>query len=204
MPKTTADAVRGLVSKLEPGTVFTPADILRERLGPERAVRESLRRLALDGTVRRIAKGYYDVPRSNRLIGMLRPTPEAIVAAHSRKTGSIIERPKVDAANKLGLTTQVTAQPVYRTNLSTRTLNIDGQSIRLRSAGPRSLAPDADPAELVIDALHAVGKKRITSAEIAKLRNFVRQEGLSRKLKRRAKRAPTWMLPFIAEIIEDT
>lgn len=201
MPKSTAEAVRRYVRRLEPGTVFTPAELVHERLGSERAVRETLRRLASDGTIRRIAKGYYDVPRTNPRIGLLSPTPEAIVAAHARKTGGIIERPEVDAANKLGLTTQVVATPIYRTNLFPRELRIAGQRIRLRTAGPRSLARDADPAELVIDALQALGKQRITVKEITKLRAFVQEHGLARKLKRRAQRVPAWMVPLIDDIL---
>jgi hypothetical protein len=199
--KSAAEAVRRYVRRLQPGTVFTPSELIQARLGPEKAVREALRRLAIDGTIRRIAKGYYDVPRTSPRIGPLSPTQEAIVAAHARKTGGIIERPEIDAANKLGLTTQVTAQPVYRTNLFPRKLNIAGQRIRLRTAGPRSLARDADPAELVIDALQAIGKRRITPKEIATLRDFVRQHDLAKKLKRRAQRAPAWMVPYIDNVL---
>ncbi|MHB8139962.1 MAG: DUF6088 family protein [Vulcanimicrobiaceae bacterium] len=141
--KTAADAVRRYLKRLEPGTVFTPAELVHARLGSEDAVRQALRRLASAGDVRRLSKGYYDVPRVNPRIGVLSPTPEAIIAAHERKTGATIERPEVDAANKLGLTTQVVARPVYRTNLFPRDLNIGGQCIRLRTAGPRSLAGKA-------------------------------------------------------------
>ncbi|MHB8145142.1 MAG: DUF6088 family protein, partial [Vulcanimicrobiaceae bacterium] len=122
--------------------------------------------------------------------------------AHERKTGATIERPEVYAANKLGLTTQVVARPVYRTNLFPRDLNIGGQRIRLRTAGPRSLAGKADdPAELVIDALHAVGRAHITDVEIVKLREFVQEHNLARKLRQRARRAPSWMLPVIDKIL---
>jgi hypothetical protein len=107
----------------------------------------------------------------------------------------------MDAANKLGLTTQVTAQPVYRTNLFPRELKIAGQRIQLRPTGPRSLARDADPAELVIDALKAIGKQHVTAKEITKLRDFVHQHDLVAKLKRRAHRAPAWMVPLIDEIL---
>ena len=160
--------------------------------------------LPLRASIRRIAKGYYDIPRTNPRIGPLSPTPEAIIAAHARKTGAIIERPEVDAANKLGLTTQVPAQPVYRTNLFPRELNIGGQRIRLRTAGPRSLARDADPAELVIDALQTMGRRHITPKEITVLRKFVREHDLARKLKRRGSRVPTWMVPYIDEILTDS
>lgn len=202
--KTAAESVRRYVRRLQPGTVFTPAELVRERLGTDRAVRETLRRMAADGTVRRLSKGYYDVPRVNPRIGVLSPTPEAIIAAHARKTGGAIERPEVDAANKLGLTTQVVARPVYRTNLFPRDLNIGGQRIKLRTTGPRSLAGKADdPGELVIDALQALGKAHVTYVEIAKLREFVREHGLRKKLQQRARRAPSWMLPIIDAILSE-
>ena len=200
--KTAAEAVRQYVRRLQPGTVFTPAELVHERLGSDRAVRETLRRMAADGAVRRLSKGYYDVPKTNPRIGILSPTPEAIIAAHERKTGATIERPEADAANRLGLTTQVVARPVYRTNLFPRELNIGGQRIRLRTAGPRSLAGKADdPAELVIDALQAIGRAHITDVEIVKLREFVQEHNLGKNLRKRARRAPSWMLPVIDKIL---
>lgn len=202
-PKSAAEAVRRYVRRLQPGTVFTPAELVQNRVGSEQAVRQALHRLAASGMIRRVAKGYYDVPRSNPRIGTLSPTPEAIVAAHARKTGGVIGRPDADAANKLGLTTQVVATPVYRTNLFPRELEIAGQRIRLRTAGPRSLARDADPAELVIDALQALGKRRITSKEISTLKTFVRQHDLAKKLKVRAHRVPAWMVSHIDAILAE-
>jgi hypothetical protein len=199
--KTAADAVRQHLDALEPGTVFTPAELVHARLGSEDAVRQALRRMAATGAIRRLSKGYYDLPRTSSRIGVLSPTPEAIISAHERKTGATIERPNVDAANKLGLTTQVVARPVYRTNLFPRDLNIGGQRIQLRTAGPRSLGDADDPAELVIDALHAIGKAHITEVEIAKLREFVREHKLAERLRQRARRAPSWMLPLLDEIL---
>jgi hypothetical protein len=200
---TTAEAVRRYVRRLEPGTVFTPAELVRDRIGSDRAIRETLRRLAADGRIRRLSKGYYDVPRVNARIGILRPTPEAIIAAHARKTGATIERPELDAANRLGLTTQVVARPIYRTNLFPRELKIGGQTIRLQTAGPRSLARDRNPAELVIDALQAIGKAHITEREVAKVREFVHEHGLEKKLRQRARRAPSWMLPIIDDVLSE-
>jgi hypothetical protein len=159
--------------------------------------------MAADGSIRRLSKGYYDVPRTSSRIGVLSPTPDAIIAAHARKTGATIERPELDAANRLGLTTQVVARPVYRTDLFPRELNIGGQRIRLRTAGPRSLAPDADPAELIIDALQAIGKAHLTEREVAKAREFVHEHGLEKKLRQRSRRAPSWMLPIIDRILAE-
>lgn len=200
---TTAEVVRRYVRRLEPGTVFTPAELVRDRIGSDRAIRETLRRLAADSTIRRLSKGYYDVPRVNARIGILSPTPDAIIAAHARKTGGTIERPELDAANRLGLTTQVVARPIYRTNLFPRELKIGGHTIRLQTAGPRSLARDTNPAELVIDALQAIGKAHITEREVAKVREFVHEHGLEKTLRQRSRRAPSWMLPIIDDILSE-
>lgn len=199
--KTAAEAIRRYLRGLEPGAVFTPAELVRARFGSEEAIRQALRRLAVSGDIRRLSKGYYDIPKVSPRIGVLSPTPEAIIAAHARKTGAKIERPELDAANRLGLTTQVVARPVYRTNLFPRELRIGGQTIRLQTAGPRSLARDTNPAELVIDALQAIGKANITEREIAKVRDFVRKHSIEKKLRQRASRAPSWMLPIIDEIL---
>ncbi len=198
-----AAAIRQYLKRLEAGTVVTPAELVHARLGSEEAVRQALRRLTSAGEVRRLSKGYYDIPRVNPRIGVLSPTPEAIIAAHARKTGATIERPELDAANRLGLTTQVVARPIYRTNLFPRELKIGGQTIRLKTAGPRSLARDTNPSELVIDALQAMGKANITEREVAKVREFVREHGLEKKLRQRARRAPSWMLPIIDDILSE-
>ena len=95
------------------------------------------------------------------------------------------------------------ARPIYRTNLFPRKLKIGGQTIRLQTASPRSLAGDASPAELVIDALQAIGKAHITEREIAKVREFVCEHGIEKKLRQRARRAPLWMLPIIDEILSE-
>ena len=201
--KTAAWQVRRYVGRLQPGTVFTPAELVRQRLGSDRAVRETLRRMAADGSIRRLSKGYYNVPMTNPQIGVLSPPPEAIIAAHIKKTGATIERPELDAANRLGLTTQVVARAIYRTNLFPRELHIGGQRIKLQTAGPRSLARDADPAELVIDALQALGKAHITDAAVSKLREFVKDNGLTKTLRKRARRGPSWMLPIIDRIVSE-
>jgi Family of unknown function (DUF6088) len=196
-----SEGIRRYVQGIEPGTVFTPAELVRERLGSSQAIRQALRRLAADGVIRHLAKGYYDVPRINAQIGALSPSVEAIVAAHARKTGGIIERPALDAVNKLGLTTEVVAKPVYRTNLFSRDLRIAGQCIRLRTVGPHALAGTDEPAELVIDALQSLGKRRISQADIQTLRDFVREHRLGPTLRESAKRAPIWMLPYIDALL---
>ena len=53
----------------------------------------------------------------------------------------------------------------------------------------------------MLDALQAIGKQHVTETVIKKLRDFVRTHRLAQKLKRRAKRAPHWMLPYIDALL---
>ena len=189
-----ASRISSHIETLRPGTVFTPAELIAADYGSPATVRKTLARLAQAGTIRRLSKGYYDVPKVSLRIGRLSPTREAIVTAIERKTGAKIERPVLDAANVLGLSDQIVAQPAYRTNLSNRRrIKIGGQTIDLMPTSPRSLRRDSHVTEQIIDALKALGPNDITEHHIETLRRVVSTPELRDALKQRAKRAPQWI-----------
>jgi len=196
MAWTTSAATRiaAHIETLRPGTVFTPSELVNADLGSPDAVRKTLARLAQAGTIRRLSKGYYDVPKVSLRIGRLSPTREAIVTAIERKTGAKIERPALDAANVLGLSDQIVAHPAYRTNLSNRRrIKIGGQTIDLMPTSPRSLRRDSHITEQIIDALKALGPHDVTERHIEMLQRVVNTQELRDALQRRAKRAPQWI-----------
>jgi uncharacterized protein DUF6088 len=196
-----ARRVASRIETLRPGTVFTPAELVNADLGSPAAVRKALARLVQVGTIRRLSKGYYDVPKVSARIGRLSPTREAIVTAIERKTGAKIERPTLDAANVLGLSDQVVAQPAYRTNLSNRRrIKIGGQTIDLMPTSPRSLRRDSHITEQVIDALKALGPHDVTERHIETLRRVVNTTELRDALQQRAKRAPQWIASLARRI----
>jgi hypothetical protein len=198
----TAEKIRRYVQKLQPGSVFTPAELTKHHLGTPMAIRHALARLTSDGTIHRLRKGYYYLPRVSPLIGELSPSREAVLTAVSRKTGATISRPSLDAANRLGLIDQVVARPEYRGNVPRRRdLEIGGHHITIRPAGVRSVSHDADPTDLIINALKGIGPEHITDTHVQKLRRFVQEHDLVSKLQRRAsQRAPQWMILIIDRI----
>jgi Family of unknown function (DUF6088) len=197
----TASRIGAYLARLAPGTVFTPAELVNKNLGSAAAVRQTLRRLAESGTIRRLSTGYYDLPKTSAKIGVLSPTREAIVDAISRKTGARIEKPPLDAANALGLTDQVVARPAYRTNLTNRRhITIGGQTIDLMPTGPRSLRRDDDITEQIIDALKALGPRHVEERHLQKLRKLVNTPKLREALRSRVKRAPQWIASIVARI----
>lgn len=202
MPRdSTSQRIRDHVGKMPPGTVFTPAELVHDDLGTPTAVRQTLGRLARTGTIRRLSKGYYDVPKINPRIGPLSPTRDAIVHAIERKTGAHIEKPLADAANALGLSDQVVARPAYRTNLTNRRrIKIGGQTIDLMPTGPRSLRRDSHITEQIIDALRALGPHDVQDRHIETLRKIVNTPQLRTALLERAKRAPNWIASLARRI----
>ena len=196
-----ASRVASHIGKLRPGTVFTPAELVNSDLGSPTAIRKTLARLVQAGTIRRLSKGYYDIPKVNLRMGRLSPTREAIVAAIELKTGAKIERPTLDAANVLGLSDQVVAHPAYRTNLSNRRrIKIGGQTIDLMPTSPRSLRRDSHITEQIIDALKALGPHDVTERHIETLRRVVNTTELRDALQQRAKRAPQWIASLARRI----
>jgi hypothetical protein len=199
--KSVAGRVESYIGALRSGTVFTPAELVNEDLGSPSAVRQTLHRLAAGGAIRRLSKGYYDIPKTNPRIGRLSPTRDAIVAAIARKTGARIEKPELDAANALGLSDQVVARPAYRTDMTNRRhVTIGGQTIDLMPTGPRSLRRSDHVAEQVIDALKAIGRRYVDDAHIEALRKAIATPEIRQELRQRAKRAPQWISALVRRI----
>ena len=101
---------------------------------------EALSPLAREGVIRRLGRGLYDFPRLNPDFGPVPADPDQIAAALARKTGSRLQSAGGQAANALGLSTQVPAHAVYLTDGRRCTVQVSGQAIEFHHAGPRSLA----------------------------------------------------------------
>ena len=96
------------------GSVFTPMRFLE--LGSRQAVDLALHRLTQQGTIRRIARGLYDYPKTSELVGILPPSPEAIAKALAGPEALRLQPAGAYAANLLGLSEQVPARVVYFTD----------------------------------------------------------------------------------------
>src|SRR4051794_13706459 len=105
------------------GKIFIPKDFLH--LGSRAAADKSLSRLVKGGEVQRLARGLYHSPQVNERIGIpLAPDLDEIADALGRQTGSRVVPSGAVAANRLGLSTQVPAKPVYLTDGRTRQVRI--------------------------------------------------------------------------------
>ena len=134
-----ADRIIQWVAEHDRGTwVCTPRDFLD--LGSRGAIDQALSRLVRAGRLRRAGHGLYDRPRMSGVLG--RPAPvdlDATVRALARRDGIRIMPDGLVAANQLGLTNAVPGKASYVTDGHSRTLKVDGRTVRFRHAPPSVL-----------------------------------------------------------------
>ncbi len=149
--------------------VCTPKDFLD--LGSRVAIDQALSRLVKAGQIRRVGRGLYDLPRISRV--MNRPVPpniDAAVAALARRDNIRVMPDGLVAANRLGLTNAVPAKADYVTDGASRTVKVDGWTIRLRHARPTIMNWAGSPAAPVVQALHWLGPRSVDDQTVSILR----------------------------------
>ena len=108
------------------------------RVAERAAVDQALVRLVRAGTLIRVRRGQYHMPRVNERLGItLPPDADAVADAVGRQTGSAVAPSDAVVANRLGLSTQVPAKHVYMTTGRSRVMRVGGQTIRFRRVSSR-------------------------------------------------------------------
>jgi len=172
------------------GCVVTPGEFLD--LGSRQAVDLALHRLTKRGTLRRLARGLYDYPRTHATMGLLSPGPDAVARALAGKDSIRLQPSGAYAANLLGLSTQVPAKVVYLTDGPSRTVKMGNQEIHLRHTTPRNMGPAGRISGLVIQALRHMGRGNVDDSIIDILRRRL-TEGDKRQLLKDISHAPAWV-----------
>lgn len=121
------------------GWAFTPKDFID--LGPRNNVGQILHRLTAQGFIRQVRRGVYDYPRKHPTMGDFPPHVQNVVAAVARATGDRVYMTGPQAANRLGLTTQVPAGTAFVTTGKPKDIVFpNGFTIQLqRSILPKTL-----------------------------------------------------------------
>jgi Family of unknown function (DUF6088) len=181
------------------GSVFVPSQFLD--LGTRAAIDQALSRMAANGTIRRLARGVYDYPKTHPKMGLLSPAPDAIAKAMAGRDQTLLQPTGAYAANLLGLSEQVPARIVYLTDGAARSIRTGKMTIQLRQTTQRNMATAGRLSGLIIQAFRYLGKQHITPGRITTLKNRIPlKERL--QLLRDLKLAPAWMHPHFRELAE--
>lgn len=179
------------------GWVFTPKDFLD--IGKRAAVDQTLSRLVRKGTIRRLDRGVYDYPKQHDKLGTLSPYVGDLAQVIAAKTGDKIFPSGAAAANYLGLSTQVPAQPVYLTNGASRTKTVAGRTITFRHAKVPIMNSVTDQANFVLQALSYLGKSNIDDQIIEQCTARLDARDI-KDLSASVARIPGWMADIILKI----
>ena len=149
------------------GSVFVP-NLFLDR-GTRAAIDKALSRLTADGTIRRLARGVYDYPKTHPTIGLLSPAPDAVAKAIAGRDRTTLQPTGAYAANLLRLSEQIPARIVYLTNGPARSIRIGKMTIQLRQTTQRNMATAGRLSGLIIQAFRYLGKEYITTGRITTL-----------------------------------
>jgi hypothetical protein len=195
--KPIAARVRRRIQKRGPGSLFLVRDFLD--LGSPDTIARTLSRLAQEGVLRRLQQGVYEYPRVSAMLGKtVPPDPAQVAAAMARRTGNEVSPSEAHIANALGITTQVPAKNIFRTNGGkTRRVKVGNQTIELRPAAERYFP--ANDGEAVLQGLRFVGEGNVTEDMVERLQGVLsgRQKAA---LRRKISDAPVWMRPLLERI----
>ena len=181
--------------------VCTPKDFLD--IGSRAAVDQALSRLVKTGQIRRVGRGLYDLPRISLALNRPAPTnPAAAVAAVARRDNIRVMPDGIVAANKLGLTNAVPAKANYVTDGASRTLKVDGWTIRLRHARPTIMNWAGRPAASVVQALHWLGARAIDDPQTVTILQKRLPDAVKRDLIKGTRTLPDWALSTVNKIVD--
>ncbi len=179
------------------GWVFTPASF--KGLGSRAAVESALRRHKSEGTIRQLARGLYDYPRTDPQLGVLAPTLEQITAALEARDAVRLQPSGAYAANLLGLSDQVPMKIVFLTDGPTRKLQIGKRQILLKRTTPRNMATAGRISGTVIQALRWLGQRNIDDRTATALKRRISSKDRAQLMKD-IHYAPIWIAQVIRAI----
>lgn len=209
-PISTDDLRSRLLDRIatEPHTVWTPSDFAD--LASRTAIDKALQRLATAGTLRRIDRGLYDRPTTNRLTG--RPA----VPDYREVIRAVMRRDKVryvvdgmTAANDLGLTTAVPARIEVLTDARLKPIKLGKQEIHFKPAAASRLYWADRPAMRVVQALYWLQDILADQEEQVRVAGQLRRlfadpahgRSIRDDLRKGLSALPIWMQEFLRGII---
>lgn len=205
---TLPEAIHARIEAGAEGKVWSPFDFTD--IGSRDAVDKALQRLTKDGRVRRVARGLYDRPRINKLIGKVTvPDYRSVIEAVVRRNKARCIVDGAAAANLTGLSNGVPAKVRVLTDARLKTVELGNQRIVFRHAAPSRLYWAGRPGMYIVQALHWLRDNLDSEAERSRITRVIRWhmtneeygDELIKDLRDGLPAMPVWMQDFLRETI---
>lgn len=183
------------------GWAFFSADFVGDF--ERKQIDNALSDLSQKGQIRRICRGMYDYPKYSELLGQqLSPDPEQVARAFARKFKWRILPTGDTALNLLGLSTQVPGRFVYLSDGPNRKYSILSFKLEFKKTALKEIGFTQSESGLVVQALKALGKERITSAVIEKIRSQIETQKYG-KIRKETRTVTGWVYDAIKDICRE-
>jgi predicted transcriptional regulator of viral defense system len=167
--QTMQDKIAARIERLGEGKAFSAKDFLD--IASRGTIDMTLSGLTRNGTIRRIQRGLYDMPKVNPALGgKLSPDIDEAARAVARRQRWKIVPDGAWAANLLGLSTQVPSKITYLTDGPNHEVLIGRRTIHFKHARPKAMTGPEGKIALVAQALRYLGKDGVGAREIDTLR----------------------------------
>jgi len=163
-----------------------------------KTVSKALERLVDDKVLIRVATGIYARYKEDPMFGIILPTTEQIAEAIAKRDKARIIPTGMYALNALGLSTQIPLNVVYLTDGTARKIKAAHRTIQFKKTSPRNLAARGRISSLVIQALKAIGKDKVTEEEKRKILKLLKEEN-GTTLEHDIRLAPEWIRKIMKE-----
>ena len=194
----TAVTVIANIKKAKRGSLFFTEDFLS--FGSAKAVAKALERMVEKEEVFRVARGIYARLEKDPILGLIKPSTEAIAEAIRKRDKARIVPTGILALNALGLSTQVPMNVVYLTDGAARKIDLGKRKILFKKSAPKNLSAIGKISSLVIQALKEIGKDKCTENEIQIiLKQLTKEEPY--RLEHDIRLAPEWIRVIMRQAI---
>ena len=192
------DKVIAKIKKAKRGSLFFTEDFLSS--GSAKAVAKALERMVEKEEVFRVARGIYARLEKDPILGLIKPSTEAIAEAIRKRDKARIVPTGILALNALGLSTQVPMNVVYLTDGAKRKIDLGKRKILFKNTAPKNLSAIGKISSLVIQALKEIGKDNCTENEIQIiLKQLAKEEPY--RLEHDIRLAPEWIRVIMRQAI---
>ena len=176
------------------GWVFTPRHF--QGLGSSDSIDSSLRRLKAAGIIRQLARGLYDYPVQDQVLGTVAPSADAIARALVVRDAIRLQLSGAYAANVLGLSEQVPSRIVFLTDGPARKVKIGKREILLQHTIPRNMATAGRKSGTLIQALRYLGQDQVDERVLANLRRYITDADRP-AIRKDLHHAPAWIADIL-------
>ena len=192
--------INSKIDNLSDGAVFISNDFLE--IADYETVRKTLNRFVNEGTIQRIVNGVYCKQRYIELIGEYQsPSINEVAIAIARKYNWTIAPSGNTALNLLGLSAQVPAQWTYISDGRYVNFLIGNTKLIFKRTTNSTISNMSQLTALVIQAIKAIGKDKISEEQILYLRNRLTISD-KEKLLEEGKTTSAWIYKVLKKIGE--